>query len=94
VIAYKGGCGALRFIESVKRYKPGNEVPADDARALLGVLLSDQQATKGIVSTTWEFAPRIGEDPFIKPHIPYRLELVNGKALIERFKEWAGIDGP
>jgi restriction system protein len=92
VIAYKDGFGSVRFIESVKRYKPGNEVPADDVRALLGVLLSDQQATKGIISTTWEFAPKIREDPFIKPHIPYRLELVNGKGLIERFKEWAKLD--
>jgi restriction system protein len=52
------------------------------------VLLTDQKATKGIVSTTWEFAPRIEEDPFIKPHMPYRLELVNGDGLIKRFEEW------
>jgi restriction system protein len=92
VIAYREGFGALRFIESVKRYTPGNEVTADDVRALLGVLLSDQKATKGIVSTTWEFAPKIMEDPFIKPNIPYRLELVNGSSLIERFKAWGKID--
>ncbi len=87
VIAYREGFGSLRFIESVKRYTPGHAVPADDVRALLGVLLSDQKATKGIISTTWQFAPKVGEDPSIMPHIPYRLELVNGDGLIQRFKE-------
>jgi restriction system protein len=92
VIAYRDGFGSLRFIESVKRYTPGNAVPADDVRALLGVLMSDQQATKGIVSTTWEFAPKVAEDPLIKPHIPYRLELVDGQGLIDRFKHWGKRD--
>lgn len=53
------------------------------------VLLSDQGANKGIVTTTSDFAPRIGEDPYIKPHMPNRIELVNGKQLIERLKELA-----
>jgi restriction system protein len=88
VIAYRDGFGSVRFIESVKRYTPNHPVTANDVRALLGVLHSDQNATKGIVSTTWEFAPKIAEDPLIKPHIPYRLELVNRHGLIERFKDW------
>lgn len=88
VIAMKQGFCSIRCIESVKRYTPGNRVTADDVRALLGVLLSDQKATKGIVSTTWQFAPKIVEDPFIKPHIPYRLELVDGNGLLDRFKTW------
>lgn len=92
IIACREGFGSLRFIESVKRYTPGHVVTADDVRSLLAVLLSDQQATKGIVSTTWQFAPKIKDDPYIKPHIHYRLELVDGKGLIERFRTYGKFD--
>ena len=84
VIAVKRGVGRVRFIDSVKRYGPDHPVPADDVRALLGVLLSDPRATKGIVTTTSTFAPLIGSDPFIAPHIPFRLELVDGAGLMNR----------
>jgi restriction system protein len=85
VIAVKNGFGSVRLIESVKRYKPGNAVKADDVRALLGVLSGDPKATKG-VSTTWEFAPRIADDPFIAQFVPYRLELLDGTELVKRIK--------
>jgi len=91
VIAIKKGYGSIRFVESVKKYKPGNEVTADDVRAL-GFLLTDPKNSKGIVSTTWKFAPKIEEDPLIKQFIPYRLELVDGEKLNERFKLWAKPD--
>jgi restriction system protein len=94
VIAEKDGFGSVRLIESVKRYKPGNEVTADEVRALLGVLSGDQNATKGIVSTTWRFAPRLREDPFIKPFLPYRLELVDGPDLVKRLAEYTKEKGP
>jgi restriction system protein len=55
----------------------------------MGVLSSDHNATKGIVTTTSDFAPRISEVPFIKPHMPFRLELVNGIALMDRLKTLA-----
>jgi restriction system protein len=57
-------------------------------QALLGVLLSDPQASKGIVSTTWEFAPLIWQNPHIMQYVPHRLELVDGKALVGRLKEY------
>jgi restriction system protein len=88
LIAEKDGFGSVRFIESVKRYKPGNEVTAEHVRAILGVLSGDQKATKALISTTWEFAPKVEEDPFIKPFLHTRLELVNGIRLIERLKEY------
>jgi restriction system protein len=91
VIAIKKGYGAIRFVESVKRYKPGNEVTADDVRAL-GCLLFDPKNSKGIVSTTWKFAPKIEEDALLKTLVPYRLELVDGEKLIERFKLWGKPD--
>jgi restriction system protein len=88
VIAVKYGFGSVRVIESVKRYSPANKTTAEEVQALLGVLLSDPQASKGIVSTTWEFAPRIFENPHIMQYVPNRLELVDGKALVERLKEY------
>jgi restriction system protein len=89
VIAVKPGFGTVRLIESVKRYGPDHRVPANDVRALLGVLAGDPRASKGIVTTTSDFAPRIAEDPFIQPFIPFRLELVNGTDLLKRFADAA-----
>lgn len=57
VIAEKRGIGAIRIIEQVKRYRPGHRVTADEVRALHGVLTLDQSASKGIVTTTSDFAP-------------------------------------
>lgn len=88
VIAVKRGFGSVRLIESVKRYKPGHVVTAEQVQALLGVVLSDPQASKGIVSTTWEFAPMIRENPYITNHVPHRLELLNGSELLKRFGEY------
>ena len=62
VIAVKKGWGSIRIIDQVKAYKPGHLVTADDVRALLGVLQADHSATKGMVTTTSDFAPKIKED--------------------------------
>jgi restriction system protein len=90
LVAVKKGVGALRIVESVKRRTPGTKhrVTAEEVQALLGVVLSDPQASKGVISTTWEFAPKINENPHITQYIPYRLDLVDGKKLLERFKEY------
>jgi restriction system protein len=61
---------------------------AEEVQALLGVFLSDPLASKGIVSTTWEFAPKIKANPHITQYIPHRLELLNGTALIARLKHY------
>ncbi|WP_161967470.1 restriction endonuclease [Fimbriiglobus ruber] len=85
VIAVKKGIGCVRLLDSIKRYKPGHLVTADDVRALLGVLHGDLNATKGIVTTTSDFAPKLLQDPAIAAQIPFRLELVNGAELVKRF---------
>ena len=87
VIAVKRGIITVRFVDSVKAFQPGRLVTANDVRALLGVVAADPKASKGVVTTTSEFAPRIEEDDLIKPFIPYRLELVNGQELIRRLAE-------
>lgn len=84
VIAVKRGFCTVRIIDQVKHFAPHHRVSANDVRALVGVLLSDTRATKGFVTTTSTFAPGIYTDPFISIHVPYRLELVDGKSLLSR----------
>jgi len=89
VIAVKRGLGIIRIIDQVKAYTPGHLVSADDVRALMGVLQGDG-ASKGFLTTTSDFAPRLREDPLIMPFVPSRLELINGQMLLDRLKELAG----
>lgn len=86
VIAVRKGVGSIKIIGSVKAYKPGHNVSYDDVRALLGVLSGERDASKGIITTTSNFPPRILEDPFIAPFLPTRLELMNGDSL----QRWLG----
>jgi restriction system protein len=86
IIATKHGVGSVRILGSVKAYQPGNLVPYDAVRALAHVVAADQRASKGILTTTSDFPPKITEDPGIAPFLPTRLELVNGKQL----QQWLG----
>lgn len=81
VIAIRSGVGCVKIIGSVKAYAPHRRVGQDDVRALLGVLTGESNASKGMITTTADFASRIRSDPFIKPFLPTRLELVNGEQL-------------
>jgi restriction system protein len=90
VIVIKKGLGSIRVIDQVKAYKPGHLVTANDVRALFGVLQGDG-ASKGFITTTSDFAPKIKEDPLLVPFIPARLELINGKMLLKRLQELARI---
>jgi restriction system protein len=90
VIAIKKGFGSIKFIDQVKAYKQGHIVKADEVRALLGVLSGEQDASKAIFTTTSTFAPKIEDDKFIKPFLPYRLELVNKEKLIARLLSQGG----
>lgn len=84
VIAVKHGVGCIKIIGSVKAYKRGLLVPYDAVRSLVGVLAGEQNASKGIITTTSDFPPRIAKDRFIAPFMPTRLELLNWKDL----KRW------
>lgn len=84
IIAVKRGWHSIRIIDQVKAYAPGHAVPANDVRALIGVMLSDPLATKGIVTTTSTFAPRVLDDPHIAQHVPFRLELHDGEEVRKR----------
>jgi restriction system protein len=81
IIAILRGIGCIKIIGSVKAYKPGKLVRYDDVRALAGVLLGERDASKGIITTTSDFPPKILSDPVIAPLTPTRLELMNGMQL-------------
>ena len=87
VIAIKRGIGCVKIIGSVKAYKPGNLVPYDDIRALLGVMSGERDVSKGIISTTSGFPPLVEKDPFIAPFMPTRLELMDGEKLQQWLKD-------
>lgn len=86
LIASKSGYGAIRFLEQLKAYKPGHLVTHDDVRAILGVLSSDPNASKCLITTTSDFQPNIRKSEQFKQHIPYKLELKNGTETIEWLK--------
>lgn len=83
VVATKRGVGSIRIFDQMKAYKPGHVVTAEEVRAMLGVITGANNVSKGIVTTTSVFAPRIEDDDFLKPFIPYRLELKPRKPLLE-----------
>lgn len=82
VIAVKNGWGSVRFLEQVKAYSPGHLVTHNDVRALTGTLMMDHNASKGLVTTTSDFAPGVMKDGEFAPLMPHRLELKNGEALV------------
>jgi restriction system protein len=84
VIATWPGIGSVRIIDQVKAYGQGRKVPADDVRALLGVLTRDLNVSKGIVTTTSSFAPGVEDE--MKPFMPNRFELKDGPRLVEWLK--------
>jgi len=87
VIVERHGVGALRFLEQTKAYKPGHLVTHDDVRAMLGVLVVDQAASKGIITTTSDFQPGVLAGKEFAPFMPTRLEVRNGEQLLEWLRE-------
>ncbi|MCB2075131.1 MAG: restriction endonuclease [Novosphingobium sp.] len=90
VIATKHGYGSVRFLEQTKAYSPGHLVTHADVREMLGVLSMDQNASKGLITTTSEFEPGVlKENSNIRPFLPHRLELKNGNETLKWIKSIA-----
>jgi restriction system protein len=89
VIAIKNGIGSIKVLDSVKAYKPGHLVTKEEVHALMGVVAIDPNASKGILTTTSDFAPKLLEDPRLAQALPHRLELMNGVKLRKWLKELA-----
>lgn len=83
VIATQKNGSRVRIFDQVKAYKRNHLVIADDVRALMGVV-AHSDATKGVVTTTSDFAPKIRDDRYISRALDGGLELVNGEALNKR----------
>jgi restriction system protein len=87
VIATTHGIGSVKVLGSVKAYAPDHIVPYDAVRALIGVITGEQNTSKGIITTTSSFPPRIESDINIKPFLPTRLELIDGIKLQQWLKD-------
>jgi restriction system protein len=90
VIAIKRGMGCVKVLGSVKAFAPDRLVPYEDVRSLMGVIASERDTSKGIITTTSDFPPKIKSDPLIAPLLPTRIELVNGEML----QEWLSPTSP
>jgi restriction system protein len=93
VVATKRGVGTIRIFDQVKAYHPGNVVTAEEVRAMLGVITGAQNVSKGVITTTSSFAPRIPDNPYIAPYLPYRLELKPRDVLLPWLDQLAGGQG-
>jgi restriction system protein len=92
VIAVKDGVGCMRILGSMKAFGPDHLVTREHVHEMLGVV-NAEGATKGIIATTSDFAPRILDAPGLAASIPYRLELMNGDQLQKWLKELATDGG-
>ncbi len=75
VVATKHGSGSIRIFDQIKRYKITRPVSADEVRALVGVITMAPNVSKGVITTTSTFAPRLLNDKDIARLVPYRLDL-------------------
>jgi restriction system protein len=89
VVATKHGVGSIRIFDQVKAYAPGRVVTAEEVRALLGVITGAGNVSKGVITTTSQFAPRVATDEYLAPFIPFRLELKPRDVLLPWLAELA-----
>ena len=90
-VHYRAGLGVMTAHKRLSTRKHAGCLGArhtDDVRALLGVVEADK-ASKGFLTTTSDFAPRLRDDILLKPLMPSRIELVDGKQLMVRLAELA-----
>ena len=82
IIATKRGVGSVCFYDQVKAYGPGNLVTLEEVSAMLGVLSTRPNVSKGLITTTSSFAPGVLTDPELARFIPHRLELKGREVLL------------
>lgn len=87
VTARLPGIGEIRIIDQVKKYASRHVVPADDVRAVAGVLLRDQDVSKAVITTTSTFAPGVQSE--FSAFTPTRIQLKDGPELTRWLKEIA-----
>jgi restriction system protein len=85
VIATTYGSCAVRVLDSVKARSRGKLVRHTDVRDMFGVISADSRASKGAITTTTDFEPRVVNSQ-LAPYIPFRLQLRNGAQVIDWLK--------
>jgi restriction system protein len=83
VIVTLHGHGSVKYFDQVKAYKPGHLVDRVRVDAMLGTLQRHGAVSKGIITTTSDFAPGVWADEELKKLMPTRLELRPRDALFE-----------
>jgi restriction system protein len=91
IIATKSDLLSVRYFDQVKAYAPGNLVTLDQVHSMLGVLSAAHNVSKGIITTTSNFAPGVYSDPEVRQFMPYRLDLRPRDRLIEWLSQIAQI---
>jgi restriction system protein len=94
VIATKKGFGSVRIFDQVKKYKPDYLVTRDDVMGMIGVLQTDQNVSKGIITTTSNFAPGVFKDASIMRFTPFRLEFRAKDDLLELLRSIVDASKP
>jgi restriction system protein len=87
VVATKHGVGSIRIFDQIKRYKISRPVSADEVRSLLGTITAAPNVSKGVITTTSTFAPRLLDDDDIRRQVPHRLELKPKDVLLKWLQE-------
>lgn len=83
VIAERADIGRLCVFDQVKHYTPNHGVSREEVDAMLGVIHRRANVSKGVITTTSRFAPGVAVDPTIAQYMPNRLELRDGRQLLE-----------
>jgi len=88
IIAVTATLSQMKVLDQAKAYGAGHLVGQNDVRAILGVLTREQDASKGVITTTSDFAPGIMDE--FEKMMPYRIETKNGQEFLEWTKAiWA-----
>lgn len=90
IIATKSDLLSVRYFDQVKAYAAGHLVTLDQVHSMIGVLSSAHNVSKGIITTTSDFAPGVYADREVQQFMPYRLDLRPQKRLLEWLTEVAG----
>ena len=81
VVATKWGDYGYKVLGQVKRYAHDHLVKAEEVRSFVFALDRDKSASRGIVTTTSDFAPGVPHE--FKEWVPTRVDLVNGTRLLD-----------
>jgi restriction system protein len=94
VIATKPGILSVRYFDQVKALGPDKKVTRNQVHEMLGVLCGAPNVSKGIITTTGEFAPGILTNEEITRFMPFRLELRGKDQLLEWLAQIAHSAAP